>query len=142
METDFEKQLYFKGIFIDLKQVIYEKKDIPNQNINNIEVNIKDSFSIENENIEGFGLTYERVISFTPDYLFELKVIYEVKYLFADKTKDEFKDNFIELKNLIYKKGIKAINMAGIPSKASALISNITMQNGANPIVTPPSFKE
>ena len=135
-----EKQLYFNSITIDLEKIRYDVVNNPKEIINNINIVACDSYNIIDSNINGFTLMYKRSVEFEPNVLYEIEVVYKLHFNFDIKTIDEYKNNYNELKELIAKKAEKAINMVGVASRASALISSITMQNNGNAVITQPNY--
>ena len=140
MENAKEKELFLKSIIIDLKNVNYEKNNNSSINKEQIKVIIKDYYKIIDASINGFKILYSRLVEFKPKMLFTVSVSYEISYSFADKTIKEYENNIHDLNELINIKAEKAINMTGVASRASALISCITMQNNGNAIITPPNY--
>lgn len=138
-----EKNLFFKSINIDLKKVNYDKINSPLPKIDEqIKVVTKDSYQITELSLSGFTLNYQRSVELDPKVLFDIKVIYEIRYEFTDDLVKEYKDKFDELSELVKFKAEKAINMTGVVSRASTLISCITMQNNGNAIITQPNFSK
>ena len=138
-----EKKMFFKSISIDLKKVDYEKLNNKySETSEQIKVITEDSYEISDVSINGFKLFYQRHVELEPKMLFDVKVSYEIFYEFADETKKEYKEKDEELKELVNIKAEKAINMTGVVSRASTLISCITMQNNGNSIVTQPNYSK
>lgn len=142
MENANEKRLFFKSIYVDLKSVNYEKLDDQNDNNEQIKIVTNDFHNVFDISAKGFKILYTRNVELDPKILFEIKVSYEISYEFDDKTIKEYKDNIEELKELINIKAEKAINMTGVVSRASALISCITLQNNGNALVTQPNYSK
>jgi len=143
MDKVAEKKLFFKSISIDLKKVDYEKLNNKyNETSEQIKVITEDSYEISDVSINGFKLFYQRHVELEPKMLFDVKVSYEIFYEFADETIKEYKGKDEELKELVNIKAEKAINMTGVVSRASTLISCITMQNNGNSIVTQPNYSK
>ena len=141
MDNLSEKSLYFKSIYIDLKKVNYDKINSHLPKVDEqIKVVTKDSYQITELSLSGFTLNYQRSVELDPKVLFDIKVIYEIRYEFTDDLVKEYSDKFDELSELVNFKAEKAINMTGVASRASALISCITMQNSGNAIITPPNY--
>lgn len=134
-----EKKIFFESIQMDLLSVDYKKI---NTNIaaENLKIVIRDSYVLLNITSQGFELNYKRNVVFEPKSLFEIIVVYGIKFNFAQNTISEFENNMSELEELVKIKAEKAINLTGAISKASSLISSITMQNNGTPLVTIPSF--
>ena len=137
-----EKQLFFKSIYVDLKNVRYDRKNNPSKDVTTINVIVRDNDEILDVTPKGFKLLFERSVTFNPEMIFDLKVSYEVSFDFDTRTINEYKNDFEGLKELINVKREKALNMTGVISKASTLISNITVQNNGNAIVTPPTYSK
>lgn len=143
MENVNEKTLFFKSINVDLKKVNYNKIDGILPGINEqIKVITKDSYEITDLTSSGFTLLYQRLVELEPKLLFNITVAYEIRYEFSKETENEYKDKIGELSELVNAKAEKAINMTGVVSRASTLISSITMQNNGNAIVTQPNFSK
>lgn len=143
MENVNEKTLFFKSINVDLKKVNYDKIDGILPGINEpIKVITKDSYEITDLTSSGFTLLYQRLVELEPKLLFNITVTYEIRYEFSKETENEYKDKIGELSELVNAKAEKAINMTGVVSRASTLISSITMQNNGNAIVTQPNFSK
>lgn len=143
MDKVAEKKLFFKSISIDLKKVDYEKLNNKySETSEQIKVITEDSYEISDVSINGFKLFYQRHVELEPKMLFDVKVSYEIFYEFADETIKEYKGKDEELKELVNIKAEKAINMTGVVSRASTLISCITMQNNGNSIVTQPNYSK
>ena len=143
MDKVAEKKLFFKSISIDLKKVDYEKLNNKySETSEQIKVITEDSYEISDVSINGFKLFYQRHVELEPKMLFDVKVSYEIFYEFADETIKEYKGKDEKLKELVNIKAEKAINMTGVVSRASTLISCITMQNNGNSIVTQPNYSK
>ena len=143
MENLNEKRLFFKAIYVDLKKVNYEKINGQLPGINEqIKVITKDSYEVNDITPTDFLLTYQRAVELDPKILFDIKVAYDIRYEFSDDTIKEYKDKFEELSELVNEKAEKAINMTGVVSRASTLISCITMQNNGNAIITQPNYSK
>ena len=143
MENISEKKLFFKSIYIDLRKVNYDKIDsqLPG-NEGQIKVVTKDSYEINDFSLNGFTLLYKRSVELDPKLLFSMAVMYDIRYEFSEETIKEFKDKIEELFELVNVKAEKALNMTGVISRASTLISSITMQNNGNAIITQPNFSK
>ena len=143
MENANDKKLFFKTVYIDLKKVNYDKLNSQLPEINEqIKVVTKDSYEVSNLSLTGFNLIYQRSVELDPRVLFDIKVTYEIRYEFSDDTIKEYKDKLDELAELVNVKAEKAINMTGVVSRASTLISCITMQNNGNAIITQPNYSK
>lgn len=142
MDNLSEKNLFFKSIYIDLKKVNYDKINSQPKIDEQIKVVTRDSYQITELSLSGFTLNYQRSVELDPKVLFDIKVIYEIHYEFTDDLVKEYKDKFDELSELVNFKAEKAINMTGVVSRASTLISCITMQNNGNAIITQPNFSK
>ena len=143
MENASEKTLFFKSVFIDLKKVDYEKlNNQPDEVHEQIKVITQDSYEIIGVFEDGFKLIYNRLVELDPKILFQVKVSYEINYKFAEKTVKEYKGRIDDLVEMVNIKAEKAINMTGVVSRASTLISCITMQNNGNAIVTQPNYSK
>lgn len=140
MDNLSEKSLYFKSIYIELKKVNYDKINNQPKIDEQIKVVTKDSYQITELSLSGFTLNYQRSVELDPKVLFDIKVTYEIHYEFTDDLVKEYTDKFDELSELVNFKAEKAINMTGVVSRASTLISCITMQNNGNAIITQPNF--
>jgi hypothetical protein len=142
MDNLSEKSLYFKSIYIELKKVNYDKINNQPKIDEQIKVVTKDSYQITELSLSGFTLNYQRSVELDPKVLFDIKVTYEIHYEFTDDLVKEYTDKFDELSELVNFKAEKAINMTGVVSRASTLISCITMQNNGNAIITQPNFSK
>lgn len=133
-----EKKLYFKGFSYSLSNIKYDS--INNTSSEKVDVLFDDQVKILSVTEKDFSMAYVRHIHFEPKSLFDLSVEYIISFNFSNETINEYKNNFNDLQQLVEIKAIKALEMTGVISKASNLISNISMQNNNNPIITPPLF--
>lgn len=138
-----EKKLHFKNVYVEINKIQYEKLDnFPQEYSSDIKIITMDNYEVISYSIDGFLLKYCRNVEFDPKYYFTIRVEYLIEYLFDTRTKSEYSSKVDELERVINEKAIKAIEMVGAPSRASTLISSITIQNGCNSVVTQPTFKK
>ena len=140
MDNEKEKLLYFKNSQIELLKARFDKI-VPDVKTNEqLKIDMIDSYNIESFDNKKLVFLFKRKVSLIPQSLFTIEVEYIVALDFADNTKKEFQDKNDELGELINSKMEKIINLSRVPAKASTLISDITINNNSNPVVTPPSF--
>ena len=140
MNSENEKLLYFKNARIELEKVRFDKIESNEKNKEQLKIDIIDSYKVEYFDNRKLVFLFSRKVSLVPSSLFVIEVEYDVALEFADNTKKEFTEKNDELGKLINNKIEKIINLSCVPAKASTLISDLTMNNNGNPIVTPPSL--
>ena len=134
-----EKLLYFKSSRIEISNIVFNKTEGSDDTVKKaLEINITDSYRIDNFDISYLNIYFSRKVDFDPNILFSVFVEYIVKLEFDDKTKKEYGTNMELLGNTIKEKLEKIIELSNVIPRASSLISSITQNNNGNPVITPP----
>ena len=116
-----------------LIKVVFEKK---NNQVGQFQVNTQDSIDNLSINEDGISFNYSRHVSLIPEALFDIEVMFNYSARFDQKSIDILREKDFKLEN----KAIKTIISNTImPQTASMIISNLTVINGGNPLVTQPS---
>lgn len=138
-----DKILYFESAKIELTSVDFKIiKNDENSSGSPKKIITKDSINLQELNYDFFTLRYERKVQLDPISLFDISVKYEVTFKFSKDTINEYKDNLEELNVVVNEKLEKALLLTNVISRASNIISNITMQLNGNAIITPPSIQK
>lgn len=136
-----EKLLYFKSGKIEINNITFVRMGDNDEAIKKpLEINVTDSYKIENYNSKILSFCFSRKVGFTPNVLFSVLVEFIVELEFADKTKKEYGMNLELLGNTIKEKMEKIVELSNVIPRASSLISAITQNNNGNPVVTPPKL--
>ena len=140
MENKNEKKLYFDSIIINLNSVDFKKMSDTNENVESFKIIVKDLYEISSISDHDFNICYERKIELEPKKLFTISVKFDLVFVLSGKTKKMYQDKREELVELIKEKAEKALQLTNVTSRASSLISSISMQLNCNPIITPPTL--
>ncbi|MDD3206006.1 MAG: hypothetical protein PHS74_09785 [Lachnospiraceae bacterium] len=133
---DFDK--YFnQEIEIYLENVEYNLIKNESTDIANIEIDCKDIIDYE-EKENKLCFHFSRVIKFSPEKLFSIKIVYGFNLKFLNKENIDFSINEIDWVKEIIENGAEYVN--NVAGRTSLLISQITSSSGQPPLVTPPSF--
>ena len=142
MENNKEKKLYFSNIDIELDSVNYSKvMNNPKEKVNRLAIVTRDNSDVISINNNCFVAKFIRKVELEPKVFFEISVYYDLTFYFDKRTVKEYENNFEALRELVNEKLLRAIELTGVTSKASAVISSLTMNNG-NPVITPPTFQK
>ena len=137
-----EKKIAFNSMSIQLDSVDFKKVKNIETNFDRIKIITKDYFDLVELTKESFTISYERKVELEPKIMFEISVKFDVIFRFGEKTIDEYKDNFEELREVVKEKLEKAIEISNVIPRASAIISSLTLNLNNRPIITPPSLQK
>ena len=116
-----------------LTKVLFRRKS--NQ-IGHFQVNTDDSIDNLVIDEQGINFDYTRHVSLVPEALFDVEVVFNYSARFDQKTIDYLKTIDFKLE----KKAIfNIVSNTIMPQMASMIISNLTVINGGNPLVTQPT---
>ena len=119
---------------ISLDSVSFQKKE----NLKGtFRVNATDVFSDLIINEDGISFKYKRHISLEPEALFDVSIVFSYSAKFDQTSSVAMKERNYVLNNEHIE---KIINNTTMPQTASLLVSNLTVTNGGNPLITQPHF--
>lgn len=82
-------------------------------------------------------INFNRTLSFTPEGVFRLSVTFGVLMPFNPQTKDEINWNETDIASA-FQKNCQPL-LAGLMSRTSLMVAQITSASGQNPLITPAS---
>lgn len=82
-------------------------------------------------------INFNRTLSFTPEGVFRLSVTFGVLMPFNPQTKDEINWNETDIAGA-FQKNCQPL-LAGLMSRTSLMVAQITSASGQNPLITPAS---
>lgn len=135
MSSQVKPMIVFESIKHELTRVEFRKLD----NISDMyKINIINEISTKEINEKGFVLKAQRTLSFDPKGAFEILIEFDIICVFNQESKEYYKGNLDEISKFIEKRKVEIFNNLDVGNLMSILISQITLVNGYQSIITPP----
>lgn len=137
-----ENKLYFESIYINLNSIDFKRIEDAKEVVEGFKIVVKDSYDIVGYSNENFNIQFSRKVELEPKSSFEIIVKFDLLFNLGSKTIKKYQNDVDGLHEVIKEKTEKAIQLSNVISRASALISSISMQLNCNPIITPPVLQK
>jgi hypothetical protein len=126
------------NVIFSLQQVSYIS--LPENSNTNLVLHADDSVQVKNVDAKGFDLLYLRIAEVQPSSFFKTTVAFQIHGDFTSESQKIFEKEPEEPSKWVTKYKENIVSDQGLPSRASVIISTLTMTAGFTPGITAPGF--